>query len=256
MVKKYLTGLAVFLLLATSLLFTAKNLSASDRPKGLEDKGPLTKITFIHYKKGAHPAKPDGVGKPKPGDTTTSCYGFLAKGVYWKSNLPRTLHVNTASFSGLDQNFVLSAVNNSANAWDSVTATDLFANSVVDNNANWDNVTPDYNSELVKAAYPDSGVIAVTNVWGYFGGPPQTREIVDFDILFNSSFDWGDGLANPTKMDLQNIATHELGHGWGLDDIYSTSCSAVTMYGYSSNGDTEKRTLEPADVTGIQSLYN
>ena len=56
-------------------------------------------------------------------------------------------------------------------------------------------------------------------------------------------------------MDLQNIATHELGHSAGLNDIYSSTCSEVTMYGYSSYGETKKRTLEQPDITGLQKIY-
>lgn len=253
MVKK-LTRVVLVLLLTTGLFFFVKTSKASERPRGLEDRGPLTKVTFIHYKKGYAPAKPNKPGKPGSGDTT--CYGFLGKGVYWKSGLPRTLHVNTSSFSGLTSSFVLGAVDKSAKTWDSATSKDLYFDSVSDSTANWDSDLPDYRSELVEAPYQDSGVIAVTNVWGYFGGPPQTREIVDFDILFNDHFNWGDGASNPSLMDLENIATHEMGHGWGLDDMYSTSCSAVTMYGYSTEGETSKRDLEPDDVTGIQTLYN
>jgi len=111
-------------------------------------------------------------------------------------------------------------------------------------------------SEIVEGPYSDPGVIAVTNVWGYFGGPINTREIVDFDILFNSDFSWGDGGLNSSKMDLANIVTHELGHGWGLGDIYQNNCSKVTMYGYSQEGETIKRTLEPDDIVGIKKLYN
>ncbi|PJA83788.1 MAG: peptidase M10A and M12B matrixin and adamalysin, partial [Candidatus Nealsonbacteria bacterium CG_4_9_14_3_um_filter_37_29] len=55
--------------------------------------------------------------------------------------------------------------------------------------------------------------------------------------------------------DLQNIATHELGHGVGLGDVYETACSEVTMYGYSNYGETQKRTLEAPDITGLQTLY-
>ncbi|MDP3026842.1 MAG: matrixin family metalloprotease, partial [Nanoarchaeota archaeon] len=66
---------------------------------------------------------------------------------------------------------------------------------------------------------------------------------------------WGNASSNTKVIDLQNIATHELGHGVGLADIYSTACSSVTMYGYSYYGDTEKRTLETPDITGLQTLY-
>ena len=56
-------------------------------------------------------------------------------------------------------------------------------------------------------------------------------------------------------MDLQNIATHEIGHTLGLNDIKTTSCNQVTMYAYSWYGDTGKRTLESPDITGLQKLY-
>ena len=56
-------------------------------------------------------------------------------------------------------------------------------------------------------------------------------------------------------MDLQNIATHEFGHGAGLDDLYEDSCSEETMYGYAENGETKKRTLGSGDIAGIVELY-
>ena len=81
------------------------------------------------------------------------------------------------------------------------------------------------------------------------------REIIEFDVLFDTDYTWGDADINPTVMDLQNIATHEIGHGLGLADIYDSACSEVTMYGYSVYGETKKRTLEPPDMTGMQELY-
>jgi len=81
------------------------------------------------------------------------------------------------------------------------------------------------------------------------------KKIVEFDMLFDTDFAWGNAEINSSLMDLQNIATHELGHAVGLNDIYSTSCSYVTMYGYSKEGDVEKRTLEQPDITGLQKIY-
>ena len=49
--------------------------------------------------------------------------------------------------------------------------------------------------------------------------------------------------------------THEDGHYIGSIDIYSAGCEDVTMYGYSSEGETHKRTLASADITFVQSLY-
>jgi len=56
-------------------------------------------------------------------------------------------------------------------------------------------------------------------------------------------------------MDLLNIAIHELGHSLGLSDFYNSECSLETMYGYASNGETNKRTLAVGDVVGISGLY-
>jgi len=106
--------------------------------------------------------------------------------------------------------------------------------------------------------YPQAGVIAVTTIWGYFYGPPGKREIVEFDILFDTDYLWGDaeeGGCAPVVMDLQSIASHELGHGAGLVDLYESSCSEETMYGYSEYCEVKKRDLGIGDMTGIDELY-
>ncbi len=48
---------------------------------------------------------------------------------------------------------------------------------------------------------------------------------------------------------------HEIGHTLGLSDLYTNSCANVTMYGYSTEGDVERRSLEPADIAGLLSIY-
>jgi len=99
------------------------------------------------------------------------------------------------------------------------------------------------------------GAIAVAIVWGYFGGPPPFRELVEWDMVFDDvDFDWS-AIGEAGKMDFENIATHELGHAVGLGDLYNTECSEATMYGYASYGETKKRTLEAGDIAGVSSLY-
>ncbi|TET76932.1 MAG: matrixin family metalloprotease, partial [Dehalococcoidia bacterium] len=108
-----------------------------------------------------------------------------------------------------------------------------------------------YENAISFGDYPTAGVIAVASVWYN----PATKTIVEFDIMFDTDWTWGDADGNPDVMDLQNIAVHELGHGVGLADVYDTECSAVTMYGYSADGETQKRDLADPDITGIQELY-
>jgi hypothetical protein len=95
----------------------------------------------------------------------------------------------------------------------------------------------------------------VTVIWGYFGGPPKTREIIEFDILFNTYYAWGDAETDENVMDLQNIATHEIGHGLGLADLYDTDAAEETMYGYADYGEMNKRSLYKGDIAGITALY-
>ena len=109
-----------------------------------------------------------------------------------------------------------------------------------------------YNSEnAVFFADLDSGIIAMASYWYN----RATKEIVECDISFNTDFQWGDATIDQTVMDIQNIATHELGHFFNLADIYDTSKTYLTMYGYSGEGDTEKRTLAEGDVKGIQAVF-
>jgi hypothetical protein len=213
-------------------------------PPGLE------RIVFIHYKKGF--AKPPWAGG---GEKEPTCYGFLDKWAKWKE-LPVSYVIDPQNPQGLDEGFVVQAIFAGAEEWDFWTGAELFNDNYgIVYDGSWDSDAPDGRNELVFGDYPKEGVIAVTVVWGYFSGPPSTRKIVEFDVLFDTDFTWGDATLDPTVMDLQNIATHEIGHGVGLADIYDTSCSVVTMYGYSDYGETQKRTLEPPDITGIQELY-
>jgi len=211
----------------------------------------LEKIEFIHWKKDF--AKPEAAKAPKP----PSCYKFLTGSkVKWPSTVSYVINpVNPRQI--LDETFVTSAVSTSAESWDNVTSKELMSDTyTIDYTATYG--VQDYENVITFGNYPTEGVIAVTTVWYN----PATKAIVEFDVMFDTDYTWGNAgptseteLGDTSVMDLQNIATHELGHGVGLADIYSSTCSAVTMYGYSDYGETQKRTLETSDITGLQTLY-
>ncbi len=54
-------------------------------------------------------------------------------------------------------------------------------------------------------------------------------------------------------MDYLNISVHEFGHAAGLAHPDS-SCTEESMYGFATEGETKKRTLNAGDTTGIQEL--
>ena len=244
MKTKILLASLIIVSLAAVINFSVLAKNENNLPPGLEDKGPLTKITFIHYKDGQ--VKPEGVSKPK----TTQCYGFLANGAKWKTIEP--YYINPSG-SGLDNSLVEAAVIAGASEWEKYGG-NIFGSSTVSVSAPYNDSKMDGKNVAAFGSYPDENVIAITTVWGYFYGPPKTRELVEWDMLFNTSFTWGDAMSNPFLMDLQNIATHELGHSAGMNDLYN-SCVLETMYGYSTEGEVIKRDLYNGDIAGIQALY-
>ncbi len=82
----------------------------------------------------------------------------------------------------------------------------------------------------------------------------KTKEIVGFRMAFDSEDDWAtDG--DPLMIDLANVATHEMGHVAGLDHVNGPKEVCLTMYPYSSRGETQKRTLGWGDKLGMDKLY-
>ncbi len=208
----------------------------------------LEKKVFVHFRE--HPAKPQGGGGGKP--TQDASYAFLAKGCRWKTTEPFCL--NAANGENLPQESIYNAVSAGMSAWEtSGGSRNIFGDLVYGLRTFNDDATDGVNA-ISFGALPEN-TIAITVVWGYFGGPVALREIVEADILFNDLYVWGDAAVNPALMDVQNIATHELGHVAGMADLYTGAASQETMYGYSSEGDTIKRDLYNGDILGIRTLY-
>ncbi len=76
--------------------------------------------------------------------------------------------------------------------------------------------------------------------------------ILEMDIQFDDAEDWGIGYGS--WFDVQSVATHEVGHFLGLDDLYSSDNSDNVMYGYISKGEI-RRTLTIGDIRGVRYLY-
>jgi hypothetical protein len=112
-------------------------------------------------------------------------------------------------------------------------------------------------------SYPDA--IAITIVWATRGN----KLIVDSDTVLNADvyFSWKQSnitidpdiaLLSPTTSydaDVQNIMTHEIGHWLQLNDLYSPASAEQTMYGYASDRELKKCSLELGDLAGIQKVY-
>jgi hypothetical protein len=156
--------------------------------------------------------------------------------------------VNPNNSRGLDENFVSANLVTDIAKWEdaadgivgdagfidilgegSVTADTLVA----------DTVSTDGKNEVYFADIEGQNTIGITIVWGIFNGPPRWRELVEWDQVYNDAdFDWSEDCNSEdctTKMDFESIATHELGHSVGLDDLYmrtdarSKQCTATVI---------------------------
>ena len=217
---------------------------------------------FVRYREGfAKPIGTPGKGNDKNKDTGDFVYyELMGNNVYWKTkeNYIYQQTMDATSIASIETSF---------STWEAV-GFDIFGTSaqgVVDG-VDFDN--PDNKNEILFGNIEDPGVIAFCLVWGVFGGPPRFRQLVEFDIVFdNVDYSWGDATTDPELMDLENIATHEIGHALGLADLYLwmfdttdpevlNTVQEQTMYGYATEGDTNKRTLEAGDIAGVEALYS
>ena len=194
---------------------------------------------------------------PTPSDTS-GCYGFLADGAKWKSVEPWV--VNPSNPSGMSESSVLSTLSSAIGDWENAASFNILGGGTTTTQTLVaDTSSPDDQNEVYLGEIADSSTIGVTIVWGYFRGHPSWRELIEWDQIYNeSNYDWSEDCTAEdctAKMDFPNIAIHELGHSVGLDDLYDSTCSEMTMYGYGTEGETKKRDLEDGDINGVSTLY-
>lgn len=213
-------------------------------------------LAIIHPKQNS--AKPGG---NKGG--SVSCYIYLSSGAKWRNVEPWI--INPANLRNLEAASASAILSQGVSKWEDATdgvvgngvGVDVLGESATTSaELVADTVSPDGQNEVYFADITDSNTIAVTIIWGIFGGPPAQRQLVEWDQVYDDvTYDWSveeSGVAG--KMDFDNIATHELGHSLGMGDLYN-SCIDETMYGYATEGETKKRDLGSGDILGINKLY-
>lgn len=211
-------------------------------------------FAFVHYKQGY--AKPDKPGSPKP-PNAKSCFAFLSQGAKWKEAEP---YVFDETANGIDAlplaNALLGDFETAVSIWEAAAGTDILGQGLLGEVFPSEVGTLNERNEVMFGNITESGVIAITYVWGVWSGPPAARQLVEWDMVFGLGWGWGDEVTNPggTAMDFLNIATHELGHAVGLDHPKDT-CTEETMYAYADNNETKKRDLNAGDIEGIRKLY-
>jgi hypothetical protein len=188
---------------------------------------------------------------------TSACYDYT-RSVNW--DIPEPYMINPSNTSGLDDSVVIAIMEDSIGKWESAADVKIVSElNVTDEVLDADTRSPDGKNEVFFADVEDANAIGITIVWGVFKGAPASRRIVEWDQVYDDfDYDWSDDCLHDdcsTKMDFENIATHELGHTIGVWDLYTAECSEQTMYGYAGYGETNKRSLEAGDINGAYLLY-
>ncbi len=177
------------------------------------------------------------------------------------ADMPIKYSINELGSADISGDSEFTAINNAFNSWTGVNCGDY----KVDLRVNYLGKTRDRvgyfdgknTIDFVESKSewpPEAGANAIAFT------VPLVREdgiIVEADLRFNGvNYTWSTS-GSYNKMDVETIALHELGHFFGLADLYDNySCYTLqaVMCGYGGGG--TKRTLKQDDKNGICYLYN
>lgn len=211
------------------------------------------------------------VREAKGGEILIECGAPIAMGARWRSS--RGYFVHPQNSGGLDLRTVVTEVEAAADTWRCVFRSMNLEPlgpllGVVEGNSDhidFHKPTGDNRVAFAKMRMPDGSedqTLAVTISHGRYGGPEDKRYIAEFSTVFNDDYTFAncaDGknrCAADKMLDFQSIATHELGHAHGLDDLYSSKCTGATMYWNAQPGEIKKRSLTDDDRNSMIALYN
>ena len=162
---------------------------------------------------------------------------------YKYDSLPVDFYFNSAGTSDVSGDAEFDALTASFNTWQAVSS------------CSW---TWSYQGRTGNSSY---GSFDGQNLvgWAYLGGSTigqctwwtSGSTILESDIVLSSGYTWSTTGAVGT-MDVQNVATHEIGHTLSLGH---SSDPEATMWAYGEYGETKRRTLEQDDIDGINYIY-
>ena len=195
--------------------------------------------------------KPDKTGNIriiKNDGTPSDNYGnfrvtYSYNGARWPgSSVTYKINPNTPDTAG-----ELAAVKAAANKWNNAGSNFGFEYGGLSNKTA---VSKDGENSIIWVNYDTGSIARTTTYWNM----ADFNTIIENDLEFNDlTHDWGtDG--SLTRMDVQTIATHELGHFLGFADMYGSADDVKIMNGYGTEG-IIKRKLTKDDISGIKGIY-
>lgn len=225
---------------------------------------------------GEEEAKTSGIAASTIPSAGGSYSSFRLMGYRWNKLDPQIqLYLNPTNMpADLTSTSSQDAISNAANTWDNAVGSNLFKDTntvIVDENKVVDDP---FSSSPKKDGYNVHGwksfgnsFVALNRWWtdgtrnnGYYN-------IIESDTWYNLDYGWTTDLSTAettSKMDLQSVALHELGHCIGLGDLYSTTYGGVLPPTDARTRDFDQvmnlyngpqRLLGNGDITGAQTLY-
>lgn len=202
----------------------------------------------VFYAKGGTPGPPSGGGGGGGGSVnctdTNSQTGYAAP---FATTGTVAFQANTATFPSGAGN-VASALSAAASTWDSEISG--APRLTVQSGGSATGPSQDNVSELGWVRIVPKNVLAATWTW-----VDANNRITEADLFFNTSWTWNVFSSCPStatgKFDIQDIATHEMGHALGLSH-YSDTAAQATMYPSAPSDELRKRTLTQGDIDALQ----
>ncbi len=206
---------------------------------------------MLLYEKDLHGASSSDEPLPNQTNVGASCSNHIAEGAIWKG--AHEVIIDPTNDDGIPRQLIVDMISASVHEWESrlttIVVTGQDTNGCVDG---FDGDSPDGKNEVMFGFIEEQGVLAMTVIWGIFGGPVQDREILETDIIFNLHFPWGNASLNPNVFDIFNIGTHEHGHAMGEGH---NNVAGATMFPTASTGETQKRNLLVCEANGLCDAY-
>ena len=175
--------------------------------------------------------------------------------LFWSSPSNVGIVINSDGSDNIADSSVETALKGSIEAWNDLPGSSV---ALVENTSPSQKARTDWGSSSIHLMWfdetnssgyfpPGSGTVAITPIWFFGNGT-----ISDADVLFN-----GKGFNFTTSgvggaFDVQDVATHELGHLLGLDH---TGVAGGTMYPYVDTTVILHRSLSDDDLHGMRDAY-
>ncbi len=225
---------------------------------------------------GEEDAKTSGAVSSTVPSAGGSYSSFRLLGYRWNRLDPQIqLYLNpTNTPADITSAFSQESISAAANTWDTATCGNLFKdlNTVIVDGSKV--VDDPFSSSPKKDSYNVHGwksfgnsFVALNRWWTDGTRTDGYYNIIESDTWYNLDFGWTTDLntaQTTSKMDLQSVALHELGHCIGLGDLYSTTYGGVLPPTDERTQDYDQvmnlyngpqRLLGNGDITGVQTLY-